>query len=125
MTDLIARLEAATEGSRELDALVAEAAGWEVGLCGTGFGPIVRPDGSLHEGPLPHFTTNTDMALTLVPEGLACTMSVTPKVKGATIWKEFPETSNTKTIRSVGSHDSPFSLPLAIVIAALRARSAP
>lgn len=73
VTDLIARLESAAEGSRELDRDVAEAVGWERKALAmdsddywrTGDMSWTRED---HEHP-PQFTTSLDAALTLVPEG--------------------------------------------------------
>lgn len=61
--DLIARLEAATEGSRELDIDIGELQGFiwqDGGWCGA--------DGDFRE--LPSYTTSLDAAMTLVPEGL-------------------------------------------------------
>lgn len=59
MKDLIAKLESATEGSRELDALIWQALG----------NPVPRrPDWPYHV-PAPTWTTSIDAALSLVPEG--------------------------------------------------------
>jgi hypothetical protein len=67
--DLIARLEAATEGSRELDIAVGRAAGEEVDLERDQHGrPLFRLARDAW-GILPHYTTSLDAALTLVPEG--------------------------------------------------------
>lgn len=76
--DLIARLEQATEGSRELDAAIARAIGNKVETiivpeghpvfaAGGGLEFMVRPDGS--RSSVPPYTTSLDAALTLVPEG--------------------------------------------------------
>lgn len=74
-SDIIAKLETAEAGSRELDALVAETAGWgdqdeTGGWHQTG---VFFDDGKLrrtvYEVELPHFSTSVDAALTLVPEG--------------------------------------------------------
>ena len=56
--DLIARLEAASEGSRKLDIALWE----ELKLIAPG-----AISGGTYE--LPHYTTSIDAALTLVPEG--------------------------------------------------------
>ena len=58
--ELIKRLEAATEGSRELDKEIAEAFGW-VHEC-------------MNSDTHPHLTTSIDAALTLVPEGCSPSM---------------------------------------------------
>lgn len=58
---LIARLEAATEGSRELDAKVADAR--HIGF----FTHNTAAGKAIHTAP--HFTTSLDAALTLIPEG--------------------------------------------------------
>lgn len=79
--DLIAKLEAASEGSRELDVAIHHGraaahkhlpSGFTMkdlgnphrnrGLAGSKF---IYPD----RGPAPHYTTSIDAALTLVPEG--------------------------------------------------------
>lgn len=60
MDDLIAKLEAATEGSRELDCAIAIAVGH------SGFVAVVRYDhGTVIENDFPHYTTSLDAALTL------------------------------------------------------------
>jgi hypothetical protein len=71
MTDLIERLEAATEGSRELDALI-HATTLSLGrdYWPDERGRVVEYTGLrkiLHRAP--HYTTSIDAALTLVPEG--------------------------------------------------------
>lgn len=81
MKDLIAKLEAATEGSRELDAGICAALRWPVSGKGTVLPAWVHDnfpeweitkEGRLKAGclwePVP-FTTSLDAALTLVPEG--------------------------------------------------------
>lgn len=60
--DLLARLEAAGEGSRELDAgLLMEECNHDKGLFNQ----------YCHSSGIPHYTTSLDAALTLVPEGHA------------------------------------------------------
>lgn len=60
MTDLIKRLEEATEGSRELDVEVAKSIKFFDGT---------RASYTLNVNLIPHYTTSIDAALTLVPEG--------------------------------------------------------
>lgn len=82
MKDLITRLEAATEGSRDLDAAVhfqdfktaevhkvttLEGDFWEIQEDGVRIGKVWNLD-------LPHYTTSLDAAVSLVPEG--CLWSV-------------------------------------------------
>jgi len=87
-TDLLARLEAATEGSRELDGLIAAAtktgarrlyklaegchyeyeASEDIGKVNVfSVGPTLRHLEQIYDAP--HFTESLDAALTLVPEG--------------------------------------------------------
>ena len=54
MTDLITTLEAAAEGSRELDEAIGVLMGYEIGK---------------DIGLSPHYTTSLDMAILLVPPG--------------------------------------------------------
>jgi len=116
MTDaLIARLEAATKGSRELDLAIAQEA--------LGLRPIVTLRGTQVHNPkqpssvswdLKAYTTSLDAALTLVPEGLR--------------W-ECGQTAATKTPwASVGAgqySQRGATLALAICIAALKAGDKP
>lgn len=142
-TDLIARLEAASEGSRELD--------WAIRDC---LGTITMPlsaeanwswvrrvgDQIIDIGPesfrllttndtyLPRYTTSVDAALTLVPEGFA--------VREWTIWPGMPSTlvieeahkeADGKYWRKSGYGRWPAegkTPALALCIAALRARQA-
>jgi hypothetical protein len=62
MDKLIAKLAAASEGSRALDADVAETQGWSSDADDNWIGP----GGAIAS---PHYTTSLDAALTLVPEG--------------------------------------------------------
>jgi hypothetical protein len=65
---LIEKLEAATEGSRELDAEIALACGWRFNK-GTVYSyHWLDPQGAHNAVPSP-FTESLDAALTLVPEG--------------------------------------------------------
>jgi hypothetical protein len=66
MTDLIARLEAATEGSRELDAYVARAVGINV----TYSNEITPEPCGDDDCYLPNYTTSIDAALALIERKL-------------------------------------------------------
>lgn len=117
---LIARLEAAAEGSRELDAEIAiflnpKLAEWE------------RFGGELH-GPsdsifhAPHYTTSIDAALALVPEGWAwfAQRIGQPFSTGfARLWLPAARTKGLK----IEQYQSEAATPaLALVIAAMKAR---
>ena len=78
MTDLIARLETATEPDRELDREIVRAIGRGVEVIrvpkdhpvfkkGGGLEFMVEPDGT--RVGIPHYTASIDAALTLVPKG--------------------------------------------------------
>ena len=58
LSALLTALEAATEGSRELDERIALYVGW-----------AVQPDGRTQAG-IPAYSTILDAALTLVPDGM-------------------------------------------------------
>lgn len=123
MTDIIKRLEAATEGSRELDARIgAVVSDYERTRQPTS-SESVEP-GHFWEGKAPeslqhapHYTTSIDAALTLVPEGYRwrlwyhhtgyCGADIFPD-KGGILSKV---------------HDAP-TAALALCIAALKAREA-
>ena len=67
MDTLIAELEAATEGSRELDERVAPFAGW---FHGHGRSDWTHPDNPAHAvAYVPKFTTSFATALTWMPKG--------------------------------------------------------
>ena len=100
--ELIARLEAAPEGSRELDAAVYAAVSKEPTAedkiaamrkeLGREPGDIIKSiikdsDDFAHARP-PSFTTSLDAALTLVPEGMAADVHIGPRAiyNQATIW---------------------------------------
>lgn len=71
MTNLISRLESASDGSRELDLAVAMATGQS--LAESDYPTYAyHGDKAVWEwstGETPHYTTSLDAALTLVPEG--------------------------------------------------------
>jgi hypothetical protein len=109
MKDLIERLEKATEGSRELDLAVAQAV-----------------DGPWHyTGEPPRrifcaaYTTSLDAALTLVPEGYSKDMAECPE-NGAVVRVYFGPIRENSAGEPTGRANT---LPLALCIAALKARS--
>lgn len=108
MTDmsLIKRLESATEGSRELDqAIYAEILERNPFYPGPALGsPYVQ-----------HYTTSLDAALTLVPEGMEISLTDLYGIPMAEVGLNVPEGSHTARLE----HGT---LPLALCIAALRAR---
>lgn len=91
MADLISRLEAAREGSRELDGDIAEALGIyriERGAEGTWATPVDAPvarfecDAEIHwvwSSECPHYTTSVDDAMTLLPEGMSADLHIGPR----------------------------------------------
>ena len=69
LTALLAELQDATDGSRELDMRVALASGYKRSRLGIGGGfDWVAPDRTLSF--LPEFSTSINAALTLVPDGM-------------------------------------------------------
>jgi len=113
---LIKKLEAATEGSRELDAEVAVAAGLDKDTMCSMYLDWVRLNNAnmINGHPGPHYTTSIDAALTLVPEGVAHWMIRSPK-PWAKIWLHYDNTDN----ETYGDGATP---ALALCIAALKAR---
>ena len=122
--DLLARLEAATEGSRELDAII-----WveivqgqpPIGNYATGIAnaDLAAQDEGKEFCAVPRFTESLDAALTLVPEGWHLDLH-------DWTWAEEPKW-NASLQRCQGVYEkvnglSPTSAPLAVTIAALRAR---
>jgi hypothetical protein len=109
MTDLLAMLEAATEGSRTLDILVASDVLTKQQVTDFLLEEYTRQSG----GKVPHYTTSIDAALTLVPEGTEWILETVPEEGGygagvgESMWNSFALTP-----------------ALAICIAALKARSA-
>lgn len=72
MDDLIRRLEAATEGSHELDCEVYR--WWRQNTPPPALGAIWTTD----EEYTPHYTTSLDAALSLVPEGMSVKLFIHP-----------------------------------------------
>lgn len=70
--ELIAKLEMAPEGSRELGDEILLATGWRRGSVGYWLGPIImwsKDDRSYDDGKQPNPTTSLDAAIMLVPKG--------------------------------------------------------
>lgn len=65
---LAERVEKATGPDRELDALIAEAAGWSDVWYRDGMAEGWAPGGVCEAG-VPHYTASLDAAMSLVPEG--------------------------------------------------------
>ena len=134
--DLIAKLEAAPEGSRELDLEITKAVGWcaksawydSEGDClqwheHHDFGSTTAAE--LLSDPLHHFTTSLDAALTLVPEGLV-RWSVSREITGVgsenpTDWYDAVLSDFYNEFSGQGQSNTP---ALALCIAALKARAA-
>lgn len=124
----IAALASAAEGNRELDALVAVAAGWKQARNGLWHHAEDVSEArrqkigmlNYRPHPLPAFTTSVDAALTLVPDGMECVLGM---VAGKQ-WGAARLLSRTDPIGNGASEDDANSLPLAICLAALRAREA-
>lgn len=115
MDDLIARLEAATAPSRELDVLIAQAVGEPWGAGGYSIG------GNWGERAA-RYTASIDVALTLVPEGwhwCACGPSDT-HLPIAYIVPDMGRTPWPKWVDDIEGATP----AIALCIAALRARSA-
>ena len=128
-TSLLKRLEAATEGSRELDAEI----------CAVTLGCESPTEGMKYYNPEPEavdwvgydlrviakpFTTSIDAALTLVPEGWPCQFRVHRKStlpRQHNNWAQITPPKHYEGEVWTGSHNA--GLPLAITIAALKARA--
>jgi hypothetical protein len=128
MKDLIAKLEAATEGSRELDLeILTRVMGYrDIHGDGTMFDRGNDGYWSLHgdekNPPLPSPTTSLDAALTLVPEGWVAHLSFYSDHADCELVKptgRFLISGDTE----VWANNAKTG-PLALCIAALRARSA-
>jgi hypothetical protein len=117
--DLITRLKAVPEGSRELDAEIAEAVIWLPGRAKH----LQEAGRGLYEtaqGLCARFTTSLDAALTLVPEGWEASIVVEADGSGsARVWERLGDTSSSRT--QIYEAAGP---ALALCIAALKARAA-
>lgn len=124
-TDLIARLESAKEGSRELDLDVAEQAGSDGLECPPDSIPALRkfqaeedrlPYDDISMEWLPYYTTSIDAALTLVPEGYAGLTMRTNTTKPRVVIHCLPHSNKTN------QYGEGNTLALALCIASLKAR---
>lgn len=114
LSDLLGKLEEASEGSRELDAEIAMAVGWWRDC--SGLPPVwFTPDGerAIRNEP-PHFSDSLDAALTLVPELCEVHLNIYGGPARATAYFDGGE--------YVESDDKPAAM--ALVIVALKARQA-
>jgi hypothetical protein len=120
MTDLIARLEAASGPSRELDEAIARHLGAPLDRHESGdFWRLTEPwAGWSHHYPMPKFTASIDNALTLVPEGWSRQVgdSENRMHAQAVLGRSYPTNRNV--------YVEARTMPIALCIAALRARSA-
>jgi len=123
MTDLIQRLQDASEGSRELDAMIADAIKWwPNGYTRIDFLGRDRRwnDKKKNESPdhvdCPSFTTSIDAAMTLVPEGFI--------LRRYDASRFVPHTCEVSVSYAHGGFigHSDHSFALALCIAALRAK---
>lgn len=124
--ELIARLEAATEGNTDLSWAIAEHVGWTKFWSGqTIFCPPGVTEASLDAHPeddraitiAPPFTTSLDAALTLVPESYAWSVQSSQQFPGQA-WLYPPNNAADLEFQA----DAPPAL--AVCIAALKARAA-
>ena len=124
MSDLIARLEAATEGSRELDYKIALTQGWTLQKMKGDRKPYWREPGETQYymrstyGP-PHYTTSLDDAMTLVPEG--CDVDLQTRKRYCSIYRWDDSRGYGVPLGSTCDAETPV---LALCIAALKAREA-
>lgn len=130
MKDLIARLEAATEGSRELDAEIELSRRKFLGLIVGGAVVTIQPGGWL-AGPgtgdqpvlAPHYTTSVDAALTLIPKGWRMErLHEGPEGAVAVLTPDVERTRRDET--GVSLANGAGCIPLALCIATLKAREA-
>lgn len=122
--NLIEKLRAATEGSRELDAEIARALGWKP----VKVHPLIdddaywqKPDQPDVNWPLPDFTRSIDTALTLVPDDHNFVLRTSWWPDLGMRWHVSIATKYHRD--EIRSDDRP-TAPLAICIAALVAREA-
>ena len=84
MKELIAKLEKASEGSRELDCDIPESLGWPVRRKPPSYkNPWCRAPEWKSIRTVPHYTTNIDAALQLVPEGFQWEVRHIPTDEGS------------------------------------------
>lgn len=122
LTELIQKLEAAKEGSRELDELIHEAAG-SPGADDPQYAAFESGDDFPR-----NYTTSLDAALTLVPDGWNYQLL---KTGGVLLSSGLPYSASIKASSQYGWVDPPYPFDgysetqaLALCIAALKAREA-
>lgn len=138
MSDLIARLEAAEEPSRELDTEIWLACvpgttrnQWSYThvatgrLCDINETRELQPDGCRRLVIVPNYTASIDAALTLVPDGMwwligAGRIRQKEPLYGAQILCHDPDPPYTSDVIAEGEHDA--GPAVALCIAALKAR---
>lgn len=120
LSDLIARIEAAKEGSRELNHEIAVAIGWCFGGGRPKGGLWKSPDGKMNFDTVPDFSGSLDAALTLVPDDSSVTLQFDHKTSC-----DFSPSAEVYPYGSEPKKPSYASTPaLALCIAALEAREA-
>lgn len=120
--DLIARLEAATEGGRELDEAIAEHVGWTLAdKVECLWWPPEPSRENCQQAPL--FTLSIDAAMTLVPEGFDYGFSFS-KQHGLETWVQRPFQEG-ECFQGYAPESDPTdkTRALALCIAALKARA--
>jgi hypothetical protein len=137
MKDLIARLEAATEGSRELDYLIhGTIKGWRLPdqshrfswWTGQSFqygDPAdMRRAIYIDEEALPYYTTSLDAALTLLPKGWFWRAGMTPVFEGWAFIQKYHSDHTQPGETEFGFRRERGTTPaLALCIACLKARA--
>jgi len=110
MSDLIARLEAATEPSRELDAEICKAVGYVV-KNHRGYGVYYEPVKGESWQDVPLYTSSIDAALSLAPDNdKYCNAGLRAGILHAACWQQ-----------RIGDIPA-WRIPILVTIAALKAR---
>lgn len=119
-TDLIRRLEEATEGCRQADMDIAEHIGWTHVPPALSGPECWLDENGVTQAMLPHYTTSIDAALTLVPEGYGISVSNPKHWDGTEDKLPYARVYGVEKGHYVkGTAETP---ALALCIAALRAR---
>lgn len=119
MDNLIAELEAATEGSRDLDGEIALSLGWVKHHAG--WAHWTTPEG-LENQHVPFFSDSLDAALTLVPEGWVWHVQIDYELPGrANLYNAVPGGKDDPPVHVQADGATPV---LALCIASLKARQA-
>lgn len=121
LTSLIERIEAATEGSRELDGRIwccingYEFLGWD----GAGCRYFAKQSGWISGDYIKEWTTSIDAALTLLPEGWWWLAVVCRRENHASVGSEIGTVEGELIFETFGA-----TAPIALLAAILRARQA-